>query len=79
MEQEVELKDEVEKLRNQVNTLRICNLITSVSIAVISVIYAVRCYQIYSRCDQIVELNCQILSNLEQYLLLLQRILETCL
>ncbi len=70
-----EVEKEIKKLNDQVHTLRICNLITSVFYLVSLAILQVQYYQTCLYCRQIVDANEQILSVFQSYLELLGKVL----
>lgn len=73
------MEEKVKKLHNQVNTLRVCNLIMTVFYSLSMIILWVRYHQICMYYHQVVDTNMQILSELQRYLELLEQFLETVL
>lgn len=69
------VEKEIKKLHDQVHTLRICNLITSVFYLVSLAILQVQYYQTCLHYRQIVDANEQILSVFQSYLELLGKVL----
>lgn len=73
------MEEQIKKLNDQVNALRMCNLIMSVFYSVSTAILWVRYHQMYVYSRQIVDANNQILSGLQQCLELLGRFLGVAL
>ena len=72
-------EEQIKKLNDRVNALRMCNLIMSVFYSVTTIILWVRYHQMYVYSRQIVDANSQILSGLQQCLELLGQFLGVTL
>lgn len=73
------MEEQIKKLNDRVNTLRVCNLIMSVFYSITVIVLWVRYHQMYVYSRQIVDANNQILSGLQQCLELLGRFLGVAL
>lgn len=69
---ESRITEEISKLRNQVKTLRLCNLITAISFVISNLIFLERYLRMYSHYQQI-------LQDLQEHLCLLRQLLEVLL
>lgn len=73
------VEEQIKKLNDRVNALRMCNLIMSVFYSVSTIILWVRYQQMCVYCRQVVDANGQIISGLQQCLELLGQFLGVAL